>query len=160
MYKRGTLQPSQVGELPFIIPSAQRENGIIICINLVLPMGWGDPPKFFCEFSETLTDFANTLVDTELPVTSYGAITKTPTTGLHTPQTNKRLTHTDCYMYYVISVVQVGTDCQNRIFDGTVRALKWLFLSLLGESKHSVIVKNCWMGRASGTVSRRSWDGL
>ena len=51
-----------------------------ICINLVLPMGWVDSPKFFCAFSETLTDVANALVDADLPVPAYGAISALPAT--------------------------------------------------------------------------------
>ena len=37
-------------------------------------MGWVDSPKFFCAFLETLTDVANPLVDTNLPVPSYSMI--------------------------------------------------------------------------------------
>ena len=41
-------------------------------------------------------DAANTLVDTELPVLSYGAISKIPSPP-HT-HTNESLTHINCYM--------------------------------------------------------------
>ena len=53
----------------------------MICIDLVLPMGWVDSPKFFCAFSETLIDLANTLVNVDHPVMSYGAISEIPATG-------------------------------------------------------------------------------
>ena len=56
---RGTVKPAQVGAFAYVIPSAPGEEGIFICIDLVLPMGWVDSPKFFCAFSETLTDVAN-----------------------------------------------------------------------------------------------------
>ena len=94
----------------YFIPLAPGYEGNIICIKLVLPMGWLDSPKFFCTFSETLTDVANTLVDTDLPVLSYDAISEIPSTGtgpLHTPES---LTHIDCYMEDVISAVQRGPD--------------------------------------------------
>ena len=39
---------------------------IIICIDLVLPMGWVDSPKRFCALLETLTDVENALVDSDL----------------------------------------------------------------------------------------------
>ena len=74
--------------------------------------------------------------------------------------TRDRLTHNDCYMYDVISIVQGGPKLQHRVFDGTVYALKWLFTSLPGESKDLLSVKKSWQGRATGTVSRKSWDGL
>ena len=112
-----------------------------MCIDLVLPMGWVDSPNFFCAFSETLTDVANALVDSEFPVPSYGAISDIPSTGPGPPHTPESLAHIDCYMDDIISVVQGGTDRQHRVFDGTVRALKWLFPSLPGDLKDSVSVK-------------------
>ena len=37
--------------------------------------------------------------------------------------------------------MQGGPDCQHRVFDSTVCAFKWIFQSLPGELKESVIVK-------------------
>ena len=59
-YHCGTLNPSQVGAFTYVVPLVPDYNVILICIDLVLPMGWVDLPKFFCGFSETLTDVANT----------------------------------------------------------------------------------------------------
>ena len=98
-------------------------------------MEWVDSPKFFCTFSETLTGVANALVNTDLPVLSYGAISKIPDTGTGPPYTPESLTHIYCYMDDVISAVQGVPDCQHQVFDGTVCALKWLFPSLPGELK-------------------------
>ena len=60
--------------------------------------------------------------------------------------TNKSLTHIDYYMDSVISVVQGGPDLQHRVFDCTVRALNWLFPSLMGDSKDSESIKNILSG--------------
>ena len=101
-------------------------------------MVWVESPKFFCAFSETLTDVAITLVDTELPVPSYGATYKIPATGPPSPlppHTNESLNHINCYMDDVIYLVQGRADHQHRVFDITGHALKWLFSSLPGESK-------------------------
>ena len=38
-YHRGTLKPSQVGAFAYVVPSVPDEDGILICIDLVLPMG-------------------------------------------------------------------------------------------------------------------------
>ena len=114
-------------------------------------MGWVDPLKFFCAFLETLTDVANALVNSELPVLSYGAISEIPSTGPGPPHTPESLNHRDCYMDDVISVVQGGPDRQHRVFDGTVRALKWLFPSLPGELKDSVSVKKLVAGEGDWT---------
>ena len=51
----------------------------------------------------------------------------------------------------LISAVQGVPDCQHQFFDGTVRALKWLFLSLPGELKDSVSVKNLVAGEGDYT---------
>ena len=67
-YHRGTVKPSQVGRFVYIVPSVPGYKGCIICIDLVFPMGWADSPKFFYTFSETLTDVANALLNTDLPV--------------------------------------------------------------------------------------------
>ena len=112
-YHRGTVKPAQVGAFAYVIPSAPGDEGIFICIDLVLPMGWVDSPKFFCAFSQTLTDVANALVESELPVPVYGAISKIPSTGPGPPHTPESLTHIDCYMDDVISVVQGGPDRQH-----------------------------------------------
>ena len=114
-------------------------------------MGWVYSPKFFCAFSETLIDVVNALVDSELPVPAYGAISEIPSTGPGPPHTPESLTHIDCYMDNVISVVQGGLDRQHRVFDGTVRSLKWLFPSLPGELKDLVSVKNLVAGEGDWT---------
>ena len=150
-YHRGTVNPEQVGAFAYVIPSAPGDKGIFICINLVLPMGWVDSPKFFCTFLETLIDVANALVDSELPDPSYCAISEIPSTGPGPPHTPESLTHIYCYINDVISLVQGGPNRQHQVFDGTVRALKWLFLSLLRELKDLVSVKKLLTGEGDWT---------
>ena len=38
-YHRGTLKPSQVGSFAYVIPSVPEDDVILICIDLVSPMG-------------------------------------------------------------------------------------------------------------------------
>ena len=52
------------------------------------------------------------------------------------------LTHIDCHMDDVISVLQGWGEQQHQFFDSTVHALKWLFSSQPGEDKDLVSVKN------------------
>ena len=75
-----------------------------------------------------MVDVENTLVDIDLSVPSYVAISEIPVTGTGPPHTPESLTHIDCYIDDVISAVQGFPDRQHQVFDGTVRALKWLFL--------------------------------
>ena len=143
-YHLSTLQPSHVGTFAYVVPSAPEEDGVIIFIDMVLSMGWVESPKFLCAFSETLTDVANALVNAELPVLAYRAIAKIPANTPpppHPTHAQDSLTHIDCYMDGVISAVQGGPKQQHQVFDGTVCALKYLLLSLLGDSKYSVSVK-------------------
>ena len=107
-YHHISLQPSQVGVFVHIISSVPEDYVIIICINLVLPIGWEDWPKFFCAFLEMLTNVANDLVDAYLPVPAYGAISVLPATDLGPPHTPESLTHIDCYMDNFIYKVQGG----------------------------------------------------
>ena len=54
----------------------------------------------------------------------------------------------------VISAVQGGPDCQHRVFDGTVRALKWLFPSLPGDLKDLVGMKRLGAGEGGWNCSK------
>ena len=83
-----------MGTFNYVILLADGDNFIIICIDLVLPMGWVDSPKFFCTFLETLTDVVNALIHTSLLVLRYGAIAKIPDTGPGLTHTLNSLTHT------------------------------------------------------------------
>ena len=107
-YHHGTLKPSQVGAFAYVVPSVPEDDVVLVCIDLVLPMGWVDSPKFFCAFSETLTDVANALVDADLPVPAYAEISALPAIEPVLPHTSASLTHIDCYMDDVIAVVQGG----------------------------------------------------
>ena len=89
---------------------------------------------------------ANALVNIDLLVPSYGAISEIPETGTGPPHTPGSLTHIYCYKDYVISAVQGVPDCQHQVLDGAVRALKRLLLSLPGELKDSVSVKKLVAG--------------
>ena len=89
---------------------------------------------------------AYALVDTDLLVPAYGAISNLISTGPGPQQIRKSLTHSDCYMDDVISTVQGGPGQQHRFFDSTVRDIKWLLPSLPGEAKDSTSVKKLLTG--------------
>ena len=62
----------------------------------------GGITQVFCTFSKTRTDVVNTLVDTELLVPAYVAITEISTTGPRSPHTQESLNHIEWYMDEVI----------------------------------------------------------
>ena len=143
-YHCGTLRPAQVGAFTYVVPAVSENDCTIICIDLVLTMGWVNSPKYFCAFSETLIDVVNDLVHTSLTVLAYGANLEIPETGPGPPHTINSLAHIDCYMDDVITAVQGGADRQQKVFDGTVRALKWIFPSLSGETKKLMAGEGDW----------------
>ena len=100
-----------------------------------------DSPKFLCAFLDMLTDVSNALLDTDLPFLAYKAISDLPSMEPVPPHTRRSLTHIDCYMDDVISAVHVRTERRHQVFDRILCALKWLFPSIPGEAKDSVIVK-------------------
>ena len=102
----------------------------------------------------TLTDVANALIDTDLPVPAYGAISDLPSTGPVPPHTRRNLAHIDCYLNDIISVVQGGPERQHQVFNRKVCTLKCLFPSLPRESKDSVSVKKLLAGEGGWTCFR------
>ena len=112
-YCHSKLWLYQVGAFSYIVPSSPNDDGIIICIDLILLIGWVDSPKLLCALSEMLTDIANALVDTDLPVPAYGAISDLSSMGLVPTRTLRSLTHIDCYMGHMISAVQGGPERQH-----------------------------------------------
>ena len=157
MYHRDNLHLSQMGAFTYVTPSAPGEKGCIIFTDLFLPMGWVESPNFFCTFSETLTDFANT--SRSHPMAIYqNYLPPPPRTHTPTPKHTKNiLTDINCYMDDIISAVQGGSDRQHQVFDCTVHALKFISLSLSGGSKDSVSLKKSYWGKATVPVSRSSW---
>ena len=129
VYHPGTVNLSQVGTFSYVIPLAPGDKGCIICIYMVLTMGWVDSPKFFCAFLETLIDVANALVDTDLPVQSYGAISKIPVTGPGPPHTPDSLIYIDFYMSDVISTVRGGKISNTE-------SLTARYVPSIGSSQH------------------------
>ena len=89
----------------------------------------------------------NYLIDTALLVPKYDIIYKG-----HPLHVWESLTYIYCYIYYAISVVQVGSKRQHQVFDVTVCALKWLLPSFPVNNKELVRVK-------TGPTQKRSWGG-
>ena len=50
------LRPSDVGAFTYVIPALPSDPDILICIDLVLPIGWVNSPDLFCSTSETVID--------------------------------------------------------------------------------------------------------
>ena len=142
-YHRGTVKPAQVGAFTYVIPSAPGDEGTIICIGLVLPRGWVDSPKFFCAFSETLTDVANVLVNSELPVSPYGAISEIPATGPAPPLTPERASPV-----YIVIWMTSSQWCRGAQIANT-ESLMAQFVPSSGSSRPYQESSNTWRARKS-----------
>ena len=66
----------------------------------------------------------NDLVHTSLPVPAYSAILAIPETGPGPPHIIDSLTHIDCYISDVITVVHGGPDQQREVSNVMVWVLK------------------------------------
>ena len=124
-YHRGTVNPSQVGSFAYVIPSPiiTKGRGLHNLHRLGPSNGVGGLTKVFYASSEKLIDVANALVDTNLPVHSYSAISKILATGPGPHRIPESLTHIYFYMGDTISAVQEVPYRQHQLFYGTFCAL-------------------------------------
>ena len=53
------IRPEDVGTFSYVVPPIPSGPQLLLCIDLVLPMGWVNSPDLFCATSETVTDLAN-----------------------------------------------------------------------------------------------------
>ena len=91
----------------------------------------------------------NALVNADLPIPAYGAISVLPATDMGFPHTLTSLTHIDCYMDDIIAMVQGGGEGQHQVFYSSVHALKCLFPLLPVEDKDSVLVNKLLAGEGN-----------
>ena len=111
------------------MPLAPGDKGTIICIYLVLPMGWVYSPKCFCRFLETLTDVANALDDKDLSLLSYGAIYDIPETGTG-PLTPWRASHISIVIWMTSFQRYRGAQIDNT------KSLMAQYMPSSGSSRH------------------------
>ena len=94
-----------MGAFDYVFSEEAKDDCVITCIEIVLPMVWVESPKHFYAISETLTDMVNALLHKSLPVRAYRSIYATPETGPGPTYTLDSLTHIYCYMDDVITAV-------------------------------------------------------
>ena len=59
VFHRCPLRASHIGACTYVVPPLSSDTIILLCIDLVLPMGWVNSPDMFCASSETVADMAN-----------------------------------------------------------------------------------------------------
>ena len=59
MLHRCPLRAAHIGAFTYVVPPLPSDTTILLCIDLVLPIGWVNSPDMFCAASETVADMAN-----------------------------------------------------------------------------------------------------
>ena len=77
-FHRCPIRPEDVGAFSYVVPPLPSDPHPLLCIDLVLPMGWVNSPDLFCASSETVTDLANKAFRSDLDPAPY-----LPTAGLY-----------------------------------------------------------------------------
>ena len=120
MYQRGIVNPLQVGafayvipSVPGVIPSVTGEAVCVICIDLVLPMGWVDSPIFFLRVFGNADRCGKHSGGHGPPGPVLQRDLQDPTDQAGGPYTPESLVHIHSYMYDVIPTVQGGADHQH-----------------------------------------------
>ena len=58
-FHRCLLRPADISTFTYVVPPLPTDTPTLMCIDLVLPMGWVNSPDMFCATSETVADVAN-----------------------------------------------------------------------------------------------------
>ena len=58
-FHRCPLRAAHIRAFTYVVPPLPCDTTILLCIDLVLPMGWVSSPDIFCAASETVADMAN-----------------------------------------------------------------------------------------------------
>ena len=146
-FHRCNLRPSDVGSFAYVVPALPSDPDVLICIDLVLPMGWVNSPDLFCSTSETVADIANQLLsqpETQTPI--YG-----PTKDLYHTVTSptaspSRLQYADVYVDDINCLAQGDAVQQQRVSELVLRALKDIYPTIPGKTKDSVSLKKARAG--------------
>ena len=141
-FYRCLLRPGEIGAFTYVVPPLPTEISTLLCIDLVIPMGWVNSPDTFCMASETIADVANGyLIDPTSSLTIYLPTAGTYSLALSLTAFASRLQYVDVYMDELTCATQGNVGQQQHTSDITLRALKEIFPSLPAEVKDSVSLK-------------------
>ena len=146
-FHRCNLRPGDVGSFAYVIPALPTDTDVLLCIDLVLPMGWVNSPDLFCSTSETVADIANQLINQpDTPTSSYGPTHNLYHTISSPTASPSRLQHADVYVDDINCVAQGDALQQQRVTELILRALKDIYPAVPGETKDSVSLKKALAG--------------
>ena len=153
-FHRCPIRPEDVGAFSYVVPPLPTDPHQLLCIDLVLPMGWVNSPDLFCASSETVTDLANTAFRSELdpapyqPTADLYTATPSPSAGPH------RLQYADVYMDDINCLTQGDVHQQRRVTEIVLDKLKLVYPTVKGELKDSISLKKARAGDGNWQTSK------
>ena len=119
----------------------------LLCIDLVLPMGWVYSPDMLCAAPETVSDVGNGyLLDPTSALTIYPSTAVTYYLDPYLTDSASRLQYVDVYMYELNFATQGDVGQQQQASELAIRDLKEIFPSFLAEVKYSVSLGKALQG--------------
>ena len=112
----GPLRAAHIGAFTYVVPPLPSDTKILLCIDLVLPMGWVNSPDMFCAASETVADMANGyILDPTSAFVIYPPTVNTYSTTPAPTASSARLQCTEVYMDDLLSATQEDRTQQQRV---------------------------------------------
>ena len=146
-FHRCPIRAEHIGAFTYVVPPLPSDTTIILCINLVLPMGWVNSPDMFCAASETVADIANGyILDTTSAFLIYPPTANTYTMAPDPTTSSARLQCKEVYMDALLSTTLGDMKQQQRVSELTLWAIKENPPSLPAEAKDSFSLKKAMQG--------------
>ena len=154
-FHRCPIRAEDVGAFSYVVPPIPSDTHPLLCIDLVLPMGWVNSPDLFCASSETVTDLANKAFHSDFdPSPPYH-----PTAGLYQASPSpsagpNRLQYADVYMDDINCLTQGDTYQQKRVTEIVLSEIKSVYPTVEGELKDSISLKKAKAGDGDWDVTK------
>ena len=136
-FHRCLLRLGDIGAFTYVVPQLPTDISTLLCIDLVLPMGWVTSLDMFCAASETVDDVANGyLLNPTSAFTIYLPTSLTYSLDPSPTASSTRLQYVDVYMDDLNCTTQGDVGQLQWASKLTIRAVKSIFPSLLDEVKY------------------------
>ena len=113
---RCPLRAAHIGAFTCVVPPLPSDTTILLCIDLVLPMGWVNSPDMFCSASETVADMANGyILYLTSPFQIYPPTANKYTTAPAPTASSARLQCTEVYKDDLLSATEGDMNQQQRV---------------------------------------------
>ena len=148
------MRQSNVGKFTYVVPPLTVDPSSLLCINMVLPIGWVKSPNFFYDASERVAYNENVYaLDPGSTFVAYPPKYGAYKNNNGATASLNRLQYVDAYMDDLICAHQGDPNQQQRVSKLTIRSINKIFPSLLGEAKDYTSLNKAWYGS-------RDWETI